>query len=203
MCAEIAPRLFEDYSYGMAKSQVLAKTKTVPCKPPHPLALCAATPVEFLRLKWQEKLWFNNEDKLQQIMLLYEDPAPDLFTKLAIELKKAGWLPIYFESEGRALDMVEQNRLHGAAGLDRIEEEFVQDGLESENGLTISFFPKQFVENALKDAEITSWSQAVDQASEDLRMLNLKTDKNNIVISFTIPLLSRKNALRYGQIIRR
>ncbi len=99
--------------------------------------------------------------------------------------------------------MVEQNRLHGAAGLDRIEEEFVQDGLESENGLTISFFPKQFVENALKDAEITSWSQAVDQASEDLRMLNLKTDKNNIVISFTIPLLSRKNALRYGQIIRR
>lgn len=195
--------IFEDFSYGMAKSQVLAKAEAEACTPPHPLALCAVAPVEFLQLKWQATFWFNNEDKLQQIMLAHAGSEPDSLRQLERKLKNAGWLPVYFESDTGALDLIEQSREHGEAELPKIADRFVQAGLDSGGEIAVSFLPAKFAEKALKNASISTWSQAVDSGPDDLRMLDLRIAENNITASFTLPLLSRKNALRYGQMIKR
>lgn len=202
MGAERTPLLFENYSYGMPRGDVLSIAKAGPCEPPHPLALCASSPVEFLNLKWQTSFWFNNEDRLQQIMLTRDYSAKESFSALEKELKSAGWLPVYFESDDGALDLVEQSHIQTGAESGKLAEEFVSNALKN-GGVTVSFLPSQFVLQALQNASIATWSQAVDNGPEDLRMLSLRIDRVRLAASFTAPLLSRKNALRYGQMIKR
>lgn len=196
--------LFQDYCYEMPKAEIAAKSGATPCPdaPDNTLLLCVANPVKFLNSDWQERFSFNNEDKLQEVLLLRQAPELASCESVCDELEKNGWQPVFLETDASVFDRFEQARQSGAKKAKSQLKAFAEKALASDETLTIYFFPAAFTEKA-HDNRIGGYLQALDQADDRFILLALMADKNSQRIAFTAPVLSRKNALRYGSYIKR
>lgn len=193
--------LFEDYAYGTSKQAITEKANAVICPKGvgGPLALCAPALIEFLQDKWQEIFVFNNQDELQQIMLIHE--GKNQIDSVLEKLERKGWRPAMLENEDSVADMLEEaHRITASSATSQVEE-FIDHAKESKSWLTIHFFPAPLLEEAMKAGE--GYNQAIDKAGENFCLISLMADADTLKLTFTAPLLARKNALRYGQMIKR
>ena len=203
MSAANGPILFENYAYGMTRDEVIASSGASACPeaPANRLLLCASDPANFLGISWREMFWFNNLDELQQIMLIRPDEPIASLAQAQDALTANGWRAVFLETDGVAFDALEETRRRKAEDVEKAREDFEARALREKSGLTIYFFPAEFAQKGMGKAK--SYSQAVDSAGETFVMISLMLDGDNLKLAFTAPLLARKNALRYGQIIKR
>lgn len=196
--------LFENFMYDMPKPEVVQKTGAAPCPgyPNNRQMFCASKPVEFLGLSWQMMFSFNNDEKLQQVILVPEKEREASYEETVARLRENGWTPVFLEIDGDAFDWIDAKRQMDEEDGDKRFKEMEQKGI-SGGFLSLYFFPTDFLEKTLNNKKMTTWTQAVDAAQETFRLLCLSVDGKNIRLSFTCPLLSRKSALRYGQMIKR
>lgn len=205
MLMDNAPVLFEDYTYGMAKSQIAERMDARPCPQSlgNPLSLCGHAPVAHLNEEWQIIFNFNNLGELQEILLIQERKNAGQYDKVKEGLNRSDWLPVFLETDGKACDSLEVQKKEGKEKTRELIKAFAESALENDRDLTITFFPDAYLHKALKSAKIKTYMQALDMAPENFRVITLMVTGDFIKLSFTAPLLSRKNALRYGQVIRR
>lgn len=202
MGAARAPILFENYAYGMSRDEVMARSGATACPEAgaNSLLLCAPGPVKFLGLDWREMFWLNNLGELQQIILNRSDDSAGSLAALRGALAGAGWRPVLLETDGAVLDLLEQAS-RNEENAESVREDFVARALREGTGLTIHFFPADLAQKLMGKAG--SYAQGVDRAGENIVLISLMLTDGNMKLAFTAPLLSRKNALRYGQMIKR
>lgn len=202
MSAENAARLFENYIYGMTRNAVIAQCGAVPCPeaPDNALLLCAPTKVKFLELEWRESFWFNNLAQLQQVVL--ETSVKSMADVAEVEKKmlNAGWERGYVETGDADFDILEHYKDVDFEKMFSAMHEF-EDKRKKEAGLSVYYLPDKYFRQVV--GKIGSWSLAVDKAPENLVVAQLFIDALKLKMFFTAPLLSRKNALRYGEMIKR
>lgn len=193
--------LFAAFTYGMPKSSVIKICGAVPCQdaPDNRLLLCAPETVKFIGFDWRTMFWFNNQDELQQVLLAMRDSVSAM--EIQNSLKNNGWRPALVETDDAVLDVLEKAKNAGvekaAAELADLEAIYIN----KDDNITIYFLPQQFAEETM--GKLKTYSQAVDSAQESLVVAALMIGNGQYKLSFTAPLLSRKNALRYGQVIKR
>ena len=200
-----ADTLFGEYAFGMKKADVHAKSRAVPCadEPDNRLSLCAPAPVDYLQQHWQQKFSFNNLDELQQVILEQPNAKSGQWQAILSAMVKSGWQPVFLETDDGAFDVLEQARQYGLEKETGLQGEFAQDAMKDAANLTISLFPAAYYEKILADKKIKNFAQATDKAAETMCVPRMMINDNYIKLAFTAPLLSRKNALRYGQMIKR
>lgn len=202
MSVKNAPLLFENFSYGMPRDEVIAKTGSVPCPeaPNNPLLICAPDNVEFLGCEWRVSFWFNNLDELQQVVLELMSKFTLGGLKVEERMLKAGWTPVCLESGHAVLDLLEKHKKLDIQNSAIVMSDFSAQH-QDETNLSIFYFPLEYFQKVNGKSE--SWSQAVDEAPESLVVARLVLGADRNKIFFTAPLLSRKNALRHGEMIKR
>lgn len=188
-------QLFGPFVYGMSKSEVEKSINCAPCPDAPRNALCALEPVEFIERQWRQRFNFNNFDELQEISLSGGDNPREI----AQAMRKAGWEPAFLESDDAALDLLAEAGKADPGEAARQEAEFEENALQNNASLTVYFFRK---DSARRNAGKT-YFQAIEQASEKLRLAALMANGENLLLSFTTPALSRKSALRYGSMIKK
>lgn len=196
MAMENAAELFGEYFYGMDRAKVIDKSGASPCADDagNSLVLCAAKPVDYLHLTWRERFYFNNLGELQQV-LLEREAGKWLDVKEA--MPGAGWRPVFLEAQDSAFDLIAQAHKLGKAEAEKLADEFAAAALSK--GLVIYFFPQGFAAKS----RAQSYGKALDKSPEDLVMVMLMIDENGMKLAFYAPNLARKNALRYGEMIKR
>lgn len=190
--------LFDDFYYGMTGSKIKSITSAKP-DARNRLILQAPEPVRYLDLAWHEQFFLNNQDELQQIVLVAVEPVS--VATIAKALQHADWQPIFLETEDYAFDRLQEANAQGKDHATELVEEFIRSRHGSNANCSISFLPATYADYALKNG--MDFNQAVDSAGENFVAIRLMATEGDLKLSFTAPLLSRKNALRYGQIIRR
>lgn len=196
--------LFDNFCYGMAKSEVNSLVEGQPCAdaPENSLLLCSVHPVEFLNTRWNERFWFNNLQELQELILEHEADANASAVFIMDELLHSDWMPVYAETEDNAFDLLEVSKKHNPEIAEKSFKEFCTKNLEKGLLMTIYYFPQEFVNKIM--GKVKSRTKAIDEkATENFVQLGMTINAGKISLSFTAPLLSRKNALRYGQFIKR
>lgn len=203
MPSKKAPRLFEDFTYGMSRDELAGRTNARPCPeaPDNNLILCAPETINLFGRDWRELFYFNNLAELQQVSLVSEADGADQFKALQAALINAGWRPVFLESPRDALDILAETKRKGAEKAEGLLGEFEENALGEAPGLKVFFFPNVYAEKVM--GKLDHWSLAVDKATENFVMADLDADADAIRLTYTAPLLSRKNALRYGQMIRK
>lgn len=201
MAADNAPMLFGEYRYGMAKDAVAAIAG--PCQETQPLVFRAPRPVGWLGQEWQETFSFNSLNELQEVAL--SQAGKDAADCMAVQkaLIGAGWQPAFLETDGAALDALKETRLKGADEAARERDAFEEKALRNGGTLTVSFLPEAFAKRIMKSARTKTYDQALDNGPENTVVAALTAYEGNLSLTFRAPLLSRRNALRYGQVIRR
>lgn len=202
MSAENVAMLFENYIYGMTRDAVIAKSGAIPCPdaPNNALLLCAPARVKFLGLEWRESFWFNNLDELQQVVLEASSISAANLDDVENKMRGAAWEPVYLETANAAFDMLEHRKGPDIEKIFAAMREF--EARRDPNGdLSVYYFPLDYFQKVA--GKIKSWSIAVDEARENLVVAQLVIEPAKLEIFFTAPLLSRKNALRYGEMIKR
>ncbi|MBD5641794.1 MAG: hypothetical protein HDQ91_05190, partial [Desulfovibrio sp.] len=109
-------------------------------------------------------------------------------------LEKAGWLPVFLEEPESAHDIF--------AVKDR---DFGKYAMPANSGapFTIHFLQGSLREKLLGIAAIKSYDDAIEKAGESVIVCSMMCGDGWLKLSFTAPILSRKDALRYGQMIRK
>lgn len=203
MAVEKRSYLYEDFYYGMPKKDVRKKISMASDGENKSLQLTNPAPAEFAGQKWQEIFNFNNLGELQEVILAQEGQIARKYAPLLQTLQGAGWQPAYYENGKTAFDLLAAVRQHGLEAAEKLRADFMRKAISEPDYLTVTFFPAAFLAKVRQNAKIKTWNQAVDKAPENFCQLTLMTDADNIKLSFTTPLLARKNALRYGEMIRR
>lgn len=197
------PILFAKYAYGSSRKDLANKISLGPCAdaPDNRLLACAQKPMPYLDQDWDCQFNFNNLDELQQIILSRKE-QPKLNQMLEV-LEANAWQPVFAEMDRDALDLL----AHGMANATQPElealDQFAQKARAAASPLTIYCFPAAHVAKICKNGKKTSYDKALDKAPENFVMLALMLDNDYLKLAFTAPLLARKNALRYGQYIRK
>lgn len=193
MASEIRAVLFGDYPYGMTKAQIEAATPLAPCpdNPGNAFILCNPKPVLYLQRDWRESFIFNNESSLQEVVLVRN--TEDDFETLTKALGGAGWVPVSLETDDKVIDIYDKGNPVGG--------DFPAAQFSGGDSATLHFFPKKFVAKTLSTRN--SFSLAMDDGGEAFVLLTMMWGNGMVKLSFTAPLLSRKYALRYGQMIKR
>lgn len=201
MTANTTPALFGEYRYGMAKEAV--GSLAGPCQETQPLVFRAPRPVAWLGQEWQETFSFNSLNELQEVAL--SQAGKDATDYMAVQeaLIGAGWQPAFLERNGAALDALHDARLKDAGEAAEKRAAFEEAALRDGETLTVSFLPEAFARKAMKSARAKTYEQALDSGPEGTVVAALTFYEGNMSLAFRAPLLSRRNALRYGQVIRR
>ena len=199
------PALFEDYIWGMPKKEIIEKSGAGSCpdERSNPLTLCASEPVNYAGVPWREIFWFNNDNELRQVMLSRSGSVAGDFNSILNTLPSLGWVPIFLETPDGALDILEETRINGAEKTEDARNDFEEKALKNGASLTILFFPADFGRKSLNNSRLKSYSQAMAKAPENFCVLSLMLEEDNLKLSFTAPLLTRKDVLKYGQKINR
>lgn len=182
----------------MAKAKVVAQTGASP-NTHNPLILAGQEPVGYLGLQWRCQFFFNNLDELQQVALLAN--RADSGKTVETALQASGWQMAFLETPDAAYDYLGEAKTQGSAKAEALARDFAQAVPGASESLAISFLPAQVAATAMEKGY--DFNQAVDNAGENLVVIRLVATPDNLRLSFTAPLLSRKNALRYGQMIRK
>lgn len=184
-----APILFDGCSFGMMKADVSQKAQASPCED-NSFALCAKT--VFVDLEWQETFIFNNQDELKEIILSCDQPRK--YRDVMAGLEQAGWLPVFLEEPDSAYDFfaARDQDFSKTAPSESPKEPF-----------TIHFLHGAVRDKLLGKAAVKSYDAAIEKAGESVVVCSMMCGDGWLKLSFTAPLLSRKDALRYGQMIRR
>lgn len=198
------PELFGGYFYGMAKDMAAEKAHAVPCPeaPNNRLLLCSNASVDFLGLKWHESFFFNNSYQLQQVRLSGPRQAVEELYRLIDSMHEAGWQAAFMEAPEAAFDMLEESDAKGCKSAWKSAMEFI-DRFIAHAELTIYFLPDAYFAKALTMPGSKAYNALLDRAPEGIVVAAISVTEDNLSISFNAPLLSRKNALRYGQYIKR
>lgn len=190
-----SPMLFDSFGYGMAKGAITKKVACSPCPdaPNNKLMICTTGDVPYIDQDWQEVFYFNNLDELQQVMLVR--PGNDWLPALN-SLEKAGWRPVFFESRDGVFDIFENLRNNSVEECSKSAQDFAERAFQ-EGELSISCFPSGY------SPGLATYNEALDKAPENIVITSLMAGNGNLRLAFIAPLLSRKNALRYGEMIKR
>ena len=195
--------LFENYFYAMNKEAVKNSTKTTSCPEDlnNGLSICAEKTVYFLDLNWLEVFTFNNLNELIQIKLVDKNKSSEAKPLISKLLMKE-WVPVYCETDTAVLDIYE-SQSSPEASLTILENQFIDNAINEKQNLTILFLSDKFYKKTFNKKGISSYILAMDTAPENLVTLSLIITPDNLSINFNAPLLARKNALRYGTMIKR
>ena len=199
MAAEKQAFLFENFEFGEKLQDVLKNTDSTACGA---LDYCSPHTVSFLETEWEEIFTFNNQEELQQIRLRKANNA-DNFFEIQKRLKSKDWLPIFAQSDNEAFDFIAETRKSDQEESETAFLNFEEKTLTQSRLLEVIFFPEKFAIRILKSKKTQNYYQAEEKYKENTVIVTLARDENHISITFNAPLLSRKNALRYGSFIKR
>lgn len=193
--------LFDNFYYGMPRNEIEKKLQISNLNENKEKLLKSPNPVSYLDMEWEEIFYLNNENLLREIILSRIGQEEKNYLSVQKALVKNGWLPVAAEIEEATFDLFEQgeSRLEDETSLIAFENKALNNGKD----LAIYFFPTAFAQNALHNCKIKFWANAIDKAPDNFCLLSLMQDADNLKLSFTAPLLSRRDALKYGQMIRR
>ena len=195
--------LLDDYYYGMPRKDILAKLK-IPLPPDHEQRILRDPgEISFLGYNWEELFYFDNDEALRQIILIRATRDGETFRSIQEELINSGWTPVSVEMDEATFDIFGLANRRDHEITNRELKEFESQALEKNDSVTVYFFPAAFADKVLTDSKIKFWANAIDKAPENFCLLSFAADANNIKLSFTAPLLSRKAALKYGEKIKR
>lgn len=205
MQADPYPMLFSGYAYGASKSAIIEKSSATPCPdaPQNALLLCAPEPVEFLRFEWRENFVFNNLDELQQIILSRHSLDAGRISQLRDSLLDEGWMPLYFETDADAFDFLEAYKGKGKEEASKELAAFERKASGDNGSVSIYFCKGLYWHKFLEAKNVRNYPQATTYAGDKLVIMCLMSSGDYIKLAFGSPELSRKNALRYGQYIKR
>lgn len=197
--------LFDNFAYGMTRPEIEERLgATSPAgRELDRWTLAAPGGAAFLGEKWEEIFSFDNKGGLRQIILVRPAGGADGFFSVQEALIKEGWEPAAAEADDEAFDAFGQNERGDQAALKKALAGFESRALQNGKDVTVYFFPSEFAGKALKNLKIKFWANAMDKAGENFCLLSLMAGADNIRLSFTAPLLSRKAALQYGSMIKR
>lgn len=193
--------LFGPYSYGMTMDAVRACGQLAPQA--QGLTLEGATTVDFLHLQWEETFYFNNLHQLQEVILTRPGANVEDCLALLTALSQDAWQPVAVESEDGVFDLLEASATGDAATAQAQLREYVQKNLQPGSSITVTCFPTDYAQHSLQTRKFKGWLEALDKAPQTFRTLTLMVGNDHTRLAFGAPLLSRKNALRYGQMIKR
>lgn len=204
MRAETGAMLFGGYFFGMKKEAVVRESGATPedGETGKSFAYIAPKPVEFIGDAWRESFNFNNRDELREVVLSREARDPGAYIGVREALSREGWTPVFSETDGGACDAIEKYRAGASAAIDMISE-FEKAATEKGSGFSTCFFPLNFVEKLIKSRQKKTCYNALDKAKDDFVTLTLTDGESSLRLVFNAPVLSRKDALRYGEYIRR
>lgn len=197
--------LFDSFKYGMSREEIAQRLKIANAAPNaiDRWTLRAPGGVNFLQETWEESFDFNNNDALRQIILTRAVNERDEYLSVQEALLKEGWTPVAVDTDEDSFDAFRHREPGDPAmsrkALDSFEKEAIQLGKE----MTVYFFPSSFADKVMKNLKIKFWTDAMDKARENFCLLSLMVNPDNIRLSFSAPLLSRKAALKYGEMIKK
>lgn len=186
-----APVLLDGCFFGMSRADVCQKAHAAPCAD-NSFALCAAA--SFAGFDWQEAFIFNNQDELKEIILRQPCDHPGIYRDVVAGLEQAGWLPVFLEEQDSAYDLFaarDQDSGKGATPANPSEP------------FAIHFLQARAREKLLGKAAIKNYADAIEKAGENVVVCSMMCGGGWLKLSFAAPILSRKDALRYGQMIRK
>lgn len=192
---------FDGFTYGMPRQEVSRRLHITDNKAA--AILVAPTPVQFLGETWEETFLFDSDNALRGIILINGKRSQDGYLATQKELIQSGWMPVAVEIDDATFDIFGEGRRDNYDESLNALEEFERKAVGEGRAITVYFLAADFVSEMLNKPAVKFWGDAVDKGPQKLCMLSLISDVNNLKLSFVAPLLARKAALKYGQMIKR
>lgn len=204
MSSEKTAILFGGYVYGASREDVVRESGAIPEDgAANPLNFGSAESALFLGREWSENFNFNNLGELQEVSLTRCGEDAETADAVRKSLIEKGWTPVYCEIPGDAFDALRERIRAGDAATEREIVSFGEKAIQNGEGFVICFFPSAYADKLIKKGKETTYFKALDKAPENFTMASLSYGDGVLRISFNAPILSRKNALRYGEVIKR